>query len=342
MALGRIQVAQTDAEVAKVARTLAYALGSTRVEAATIKALHAVLLQMARLEMSDVEAFTSTKSSKANFVLWKRKVLKHARGLPLAFATYPEPTTSVVQDWTGLPLAYATYPDLTTSVDQTVAALPMPLMETVLGTHQQRSDVHDLKVSSGSSGSEHLFPELQPWGGPTPDPTPVSLPVSATPPLGSYANAAGFARVRGSHSTQQTAFANQGPVAYAVPVATALGSDGSQLLPLAEASPSITLPMQPAAPDHSNLSFPAQRALQAASEEGLFLERNLFASGFRGVTYNSNNGHGNPKAKPFSVRLRLTANQQKRVSRGSFGTAEEAALHYARLIRDEGDTYMAA
>ena len=81
VALSRIQVARTDVEVCKVARTLAYALGSTRVEVATIKALHAVLLQMTRAGMSDMEAFTSTKASKTNFVLWKRKVLVHANAL---------------------------------------------------------------------------------------------------------------------------------------------------------------------------------------------------------------------------------------------------------------------
>ena len=81
VALSRIQVARTDVEVCKVARTLAYALGSTRVEVGTIKALHAVLLQMTRPGMSDMEAFTSTKASKTNFVLWKRKVLTHARGV---------------------------------------------------------------------------------------------------------------------------------------------------------------------------------------------------------------------------------------------------------------------
>ena len=31
--------------------------------------------------MSDMEAFKSTKASKSNFVLWKRKVLVHANAL---------------------------------------------------------------------------------------------------------------------------------------------------------------------------------------------------------------------------------------------------------------------
>ena len=50
---------------------------------ATIKALHAVLLQMTRPGMSDMEAVKSTKASKSNFVHWKRTVLMHANALPL-------------------------------------------------------------------------------------------------------------------------------------------------------------------------------------------------------------------------------------------------------------------
>ena len=320
VAFDRIQVVQTEAEVCKVARALALALGSTRVEMATTKALHAVLLQMTRPGMTDWQAYTSTAASKANFVQWKRKVLKHERGLPLAYATYQVSTTGTSVDQAA---------DVDLNLIRSISAPTchaMPLMETVLGTRQQRSDVHDLEVSTG----------------PIPEPTPVSLPVSATTLLGPYANADGCTRVQVSQSTQQTAFANQRPVAFAVPLATALGSNGSQLLPLAEASPSFTLPLQPAAPDHSDLSFQAQRALQAALDEGLSLERNMFASGYHGVTYNSNNGHGNLKAKPFTARLRLTDNKRRRVSRGSFATAEEAALHYARLLRDESNTYMAA
>eukprot|EP00964_Phaeocystis_antarctica_P073690 scaffold45236_cov71-Phaeocystis_antarctica.AAC.1 len=81
VAFGRIQVAHTDVEVCKVARTLAYALGATKAEEETVKALHAVLLQMTRPGMSDMEAVKSTKASKSNFVQWKRKVVVHANRL---------------------------------------------------------------------------------------------------------------------------------------------------------------------------------------------------------------------------------------------------------------------
>ena len=52
VALSRIQLAQTEVEVCKVARTLAYALGTVRAEVGTIKALHAVLLQLLRPGMT--------------------------------------------------------------------------------------------------------------------------------------------------------------------------------------------------------------------------------------------------------------------------------------------------
>eukprot|EP00964_Phaeocystis_antarctica_P085795 scaffold54260_cov68-Phaeocystis_antarctica.AAC.1 len=96
VALSRIQVAQTDIEVCKVARTLAYALGATRAEVGTIKALHAVLLQMTRPGMSDMEAVKSTKASNSNFVKWKRKVLMHAWA-PVSAPCLPQaPTTTAV------------------------------------------------------------------------------------------------------------------------------------------------------------------------------------------------------------------------------------------------------
>ena len=60
VALSGMQVAQTDTQVYKVVRTLAVALGATRAETGTIKALHAVLMQLVRPEMGDTEAYTST------------------------------------------------------------------------------------------------------------------------------------------------------------------------------------------------------------------------------------------------------------------------------------------
>ena len=69
-----ILVAQTQIEVHRVVRTLGMALGATRMESGTIKALHAVLLQLARPGMSDVEAYTATGASRSNFTKWRRRV----------------------------------------------------------------------------------------------------------------------------------------------------------------------------------------------------------------------------------------------------------------------------
>ena len=69
MALSGMQVAQTDTQVYKVVRTLAVALGATRAETGTIKALHAVLMQLVRPEMGDTEAHTSTGASRSNFTM---------------------------------------------------------------------------------------------------------------------------------------------------------------------------------------------------------------------------------------------------------------------------------
>ena len=73
-ALIDIQAARTEVEVWKVTRTLACALGTTRPETATIKALHAVLLQMIQPGMSNVQAHTSTGATISSFRIWKRKV----------------------------------------------------------------------------------------------------------------------------------------------------------------------------------------------------------------------------------------------------------------------------
>ena len=80
-ALSLFQAARTEVEVCKLARTLAFALGATRAERGTINALHAVLLQMTRPGMRDIEAFTCTKASKSNFEKWKRKVFGHVHAV---------------------------------------------------------------------------------------------------------------------------------------------------------------------------------------------------------------------------------------------------------------------
>ena len=70
----RIQAARVDIEVCQVVRTLAVALGASRTEGGTIKALHAVLIQLERPGMSCDEACASTGASRSNFTKWLRRV----------------------------------------------------------------------------------------------------------------------------------------------------------------------------------------------------------------------------------------------------------------------------
>ena len=74
----RIQGTQDAVEVVQVVRNLAIALGASRTEGGTIKALHAVLLQLDRHGMSSEEACASTGASRSNFTKWLRRV-QHAQ-----------------------------------------------------------------------------------------------------------------------------------------------------------------------------------------------------------------------------------------------------------------------
>lgn len=76
LARHRIQYADTDAKVYEVVRALAIALGASRLEAGTIRALHAVLIQLAWPGTSNVEACTFTDASMSNFARWRRRVAK--------------------------------------------------------------------------------------------------------------------------------------------------------------------------------------------------------------------------------------------------------------------------
>ena len=74
----RLQVTSDAVEVVQVVRNLALALGASRTEGGTIKALHAVLLQLDRHGMSSDEACASTGASRSNFTKWLRRV-RHAQ-----------------------------------------------------------------------------------------------------------------------------------------------------------------------------------------------------------------------------------------------------------------------
>ena len=70
----RMHAASVEVEAHRAIRTLAIALGASRTEGGTIKALQAVLLQLERPEMSCDEARTATGASMSNFMKWKRRV----------------------------------------------------------------------------------------------------------------------------------------------------------------------------------------------------------------------------------------------------------------------------
>ena len=70
----RMHAASVEVEAHRAIRTLAIALGASRTEGGTIKALQAVLLQLEQPGMSCDEARTATGASMSNFMKWKRRV----------------------------------------------------------------------------------------------------------------------------------------------------------------------------------------------------------------------------------------------------------------------------
>ena len=78
MARQSLQITRTDVDIFKVIRTLCLALGSTRTESGTVKAVHAVLLQLDRPGMAEREAAALTGASLSNFKKWRRRV-QHAQ-----------------------------------------------------------------------------------------------------------------------------------------------------------------------------------------------------------------------------------------------------------------------
>ena len=82
VALQRAQVARTEIEVCQLVHTLATALGASRMERGTVKALYAVLIQMGRPGMSEKQAYSATGASMSNFKKWRRRVHHAQLDLP--------------------------------------------------------------------------------------------------------------------------------------------------------------------------------------------------------------------------------------------------------------------
>ena len=80
-----MQSSHTDAEICRVVRTLAVALGDGETDGGWhhIKALRAVLMVLERPEMSDTEAYTSTGASISNFKRWRKQVQSAQLGVCL-------------------------------------------------------------------------------------------------------------------------------------------------------------------------------------------------------------------------------------------------------------------
>ena len=89
--LHRIHLARTDGQVQQLIHPLAVALGAKRTEAGTVKALHAVLLQLAAWpRMTNHEACACTGASASNFSKWRR----HVQNIPLLDNNYPSLASS--------------------------------------------------------------------------------------------------------------------------------------------------------------------------------------------------------------------------------------------------------
>ena len=73
-----LQIAHTEVEIFQVVRDLSLALGSVRTESGTVKAVHAVLLQLDRPGVAEREAAALTGASLSNFKKWRRRV-QHAQ-----------------------------------------------------------------------------------------------------------------------------------------------------------------------------------------------------------------------------------------------------------------------
>jgi len=82
LALHRSQLARTEVEIHQIVRALAIALGASRTENGTIRALHAVLIQMGRPGMSEEEAYRATGASMSNFKKWRKRVQYAQLDLP--------------------------------------------------------------------------------------------------------------------------------------------------------------------------------------------------------------------------------------------------------------------
>ena len=82
LALRRSQLARTNVEIHQIVHGLVIALGASRTESGTIRALHAVLIQMGWPGMSEEQAYRATGASMSNFKKWRKRVQYAQLDLP--------------------------------------------------------------------------------------------------------------------------------------------------------------------------------------------------------------------------------------------------------------------
>ena len=88
------------------------------------------------------------------------------------------------------------------------------------------------------------------------------------------------------------------------------------------------------------LKAQAQRAIDAAATDGLYLPVDQGMTGFRGVVFSANKGKGKPpRKKPYQARLTEVSKPCKRILGSRFGTAEEAALDRAKMLKSHPGKY---
>ena len=140
-----------------------------------------------------------------------------------------------------------------------------------------------------------------------------------------------------------------GPLKFQAQRVVANTTTPGEMCPLPElAAEELAEPLMSAPPagapeiayEDAALNAQAQHAIDAAASDGLYLPVDQGMTGFRGVLINANKGRGlPPRKKPYRARLTEVSKPCKRVLGSWFGTAEEAALDRAKMLKSHPGKY---
>ena len=174
-----------------------------------------------------------------------------------------------------------------------------------------------------------------------------ALPLSALHPLspgGTGVGMSGYAQVRVVGDLDAN-----GPLKFQAQRVVANTTTPGEMCPLPElAAEELAEPLMSAPPagapeiayEDAALNAQAQHAIDAAASDGLYLPVDQGMTGFRGVLINANKGRGlPPRKKPYRARLTEVSKPCKRVLGSWFGTAEEAALDRAKMLKSHPGKY---